>query len=102
MPIKQRTILWYLVFVGFSVNYMQRCNLNIAIIDMISTETASAKLSATNLSVTSKCLENTDENFFNESTETTSSSRKESFYSFERHLLTLLSVTINFKCIMRP
>lgn len=91
MQIKQRTILWYLVFIGFSVNYMQRCNLNIAIIDMVSTDTAPPKLSVTNLSVTNKCLDNTEENFHNGNNETLNS-RRESFYSFERHLLTLLSV----------
>lgn len=35
MRIKQRTILWYLVFIGFSVNYMIRINVNISIVDMI-------------------------------------------------------------------
>lgn len=33
--VKQRTVLWYLVFVGFAVNYMIRINLNITIVDMI-------------------------------------------------------------------
>lgn len=33
--IKQRTILWFLVFIGFSVNYLIRININIALIDML-------------------------------------------------------------------
>lgn len=35
MRFKQRSILWYLVFIGFSVNYMIRININISIVDMI-------------------------------------------------------------------
>lgn len=34
--INARTVLWYLVFFGFAINYMIRINLNIALVDMIS------------------------------------------------------------------
>lgn len=30
-----RTVLWYLVFVGFAVNYMIRINMNITIVTMV-------------------------------------------------------------------
>lgn len=30
-----RTVLWYLSFLGFVINYMQRINLNIAIVGMV-------------------------------------------------------------------
>ncbi len=33
--IKSRTVLWWLVFVGFAINYMIRINLNITIVDMV-------------------------------------------------------------------
>lgn len=33
--IKSRTVLWWLAFVGFAINYMIRINLNIAIVDMV-------------------------------------------------------------------
>lgn len=33
--VRARSILWYLTFVGFAMNYMIRININIAIIDMI-------------------------------------------------------------------
>lgn len=33
--VKARTVLWYLVFVGFAVNYMIRINLNITIVEMV-------------------------------------------------------------------
>ena len=33
--VKARTVLWYLTFVGFAVNYMIRINASISIVDMI-------------------------------------------------------------------
>jgi hypothetical protein len=36
--IKARSVLWYLTFVGFAMNYMIRININIAIVDMISSD----------------------------------------------------------------
>lgn len=36
--VKARSVLWYLTFIGFAVNYMIRININIAIVDMISSE----------------------------------------------------------------
>jgi len=33
--ISERTILWYMAFWGFAMNFMQRMNLNIAIVDMV-------------------------------------------------------------------
>lgn len=50
--VRQRTILWYLVFVGFSVNYMIRINVNIAIVDMLSSSYNSKK-STENLNISS-------------------------------------------------
>lgn len=52
---KQRTILWYLVFVGFSVNYMIRINVNIAIVDMLSSRYGAMKPATVNSSV-SECF----------------------------------------------
>ncbi|KAH8333412.1 hypothetical protein KR074_007908, partial [Drosophila pseudoananassae] len=34
-PVTARTVLWYMTFMGFIVNYMIRINLNITIVDMI-------------------------------------------------------------------
>lgn len=36
--IRARSVLWYLTFIGFAMNYMIRININIAIVDMISEE----------------------------------------------------------------
>lgn len=33
--VKARTVLWYMTFFGFAVNYIIRINANIAIVDMI-------------------------------------------------------------------
>lgn len=33
--IKARTVLWHVVFWGFVVNYMVRCNINMAIVSMV-------------------------------------------------------------------
>lgn len=35
-----RTVLWYVAFVGFMVNYMFRVNINIAIVEMIAIRTS--------------------------------------------------------------
>lgn len=35
IAVQARTVLWYLVFIGFAVNYMIRINLNITIVEMI-------------------------------------------------------------------
>ncbi|KAH8418559.1 hypothetical protein KR222_001463, partial [Zaprionus bogoriensis] len=37
-PVEARTVLWYMTFMGFIVNYMLRINLNITIVDMIVTK----------------------------------------------------------------
>ncbi|XP_054740258.1 sialin [Anastrepha obliqua] len=39
VAVEARTVLWYLAFIGFAVNYMIRINLNITIVEMIATNT---------------------------------------------------------------
>ncbi|XP_054267712.1 vesicular glutamate transporter 2-like [Macrosteles quadrilineatus] len=36
MAVLARTVLWYIVFAGFAVNYMVRININIAMVSMVS------------------------------------------------------------------
>lgn len=50
-----RTVLWYLVFLGFAVNYMLRININIAIVDM-----NSVKKTTNNNHHRSECFANVD------------------------------------------
>ncbi|XP_061393380.1 sialin-like [Musca vetustissima] len=48
--VQARTVLWYLVFIGFAVNYMIRINLNITIVEMVvstKSKTISAAAAAT-------------------------------------------------------
>lgn len=42
LPVEARTVLWYMTFMGFIVNYMLRINLNITIVDMIVNREATA------------------------------------------------------------
>ena len=89
MRIKQRKILWYLVFVGFGINYMQRCNLNIAIIDMIDSTQQNSKV--TENDAVNECI-NEEQTFINETKDTPINYKRVRTYSLERHLLSYLSV----------
>lgn len=46
--VEARTVLWYLVFVGFGINYMIRLNLNIAIVQMVVAKTKQSDFSISN------------------------------------------------------
>lgn len=93
--VKSRTVLWWLTFVGFAINYMIRINLNITIVDMV----VQKKFHGNNLStnfVEGTCLNgNTAEsitaNFVNESVLSTDRGWKT--YSLERKLLQKLNVS---------
>lgn len=51
--IQARTVLWYLAFVGFAVNYMLRINLNITIVDMV----RQTKSSSSSKSPSAECFD---------------------------------------------
>lgn len=92
--IKQRSILWYLVFVGFSVNYMIRININISIVDMID---ENFRKSTNTVIVESECLAENRLNLtvLHESSEVSSASssnQQTRFPSLERKLLDILGV----------
>lgn len=99
---KQRTILWYIVFVGFSVNYMIRININIAIVEMIDTN---FKKSTNNTIITSECLtiQNytypvnvTNNNWKQDDNENKSTSEKKKEYiSLEKRFLDTFEVIIS-------
>lgn len=88
--VKARTVLWYLTFVGFAMNYMIRININIAIVDMISGEFRGGKKI-----VMSECfsvVNSTNETFYEISDdEEVESSGK--FLSLERRLLDYFEVS---------
>ncbi|KAE9524732.1 hypothetical protein AGLY_014782, partial [Aphis glycines] len=53
--IQERTILWYMTFWGFAINYMFRMNINIAIVSMIK-----HSISKTNITIIYECLRHTE------------------------------------------
>ena len=90
VKVKQRTILWFLVFTGFSINYMIRINVNIALIDML--DTVYRKPSNTsNVSIecvaTNDVYTNDTENLNNDLIE-----NEHTRLSLERRILDFLSV----------
>jgi hypothetical protein len=93
--IKQRSILWYLVFIGFSVNYMIRINVNISIVDMIDKSYKKTTNSTIN---EPECFVRTEQNF-TEFTETNSyvnvAESSPKFPTLERILLDTLGVKKN-------
>jgi hypothetical protein len=101
--VKQRTILWYLVFVGFSVNYMIRINVNIAIVDML--DNSDEKLTSNNgSSVTSECFVKNYSSILEINNDVTLSSKEgadqiQRFPSFERIILDSFGVNLNFLSI---
>lgn len=92
---KQRSILWYLVFFGFSINYCIRINVNIAIVDMID---ESFRKISNNSIIESECFEKNPDNFTILNVNSTNFRDKEEerkrFPSLERTLLDALGVKI--------
>jgi hypothetical protein len=87
--VKARSVLWYLTFFGFAINYIIRINASIAIVDMIDTN---YKKSTTNKTIaTSECIE-TPINFTlaSELNEIESDSK---YVSLERRFLDFLGVS---------
>jgi hypothetical protein len=48
-----RTVLWWMVFTGFAINYMVRININIAIVSMVR-----GRVSATGDVIVAECSRN--------------------------------------------
>jgi hypothetical protein len=91
--IKARSVLWYLTFFGFAINYIIRINVPIAIVDMI--DLNYRKSNSNNTIVTSECIvkenfslisemKNQDKNF--------TLDKEEKYISIERRLLDKLGV----------
>ncbi|KAI8123658.1 hypothetical protein FF38_12474 [Lucilia cuprina] len=96
--VQARTVLWYLTFVGFAVNYMIRINLNITIVEMVVTggkslkqpETLSNDATIVTVLNGSKLLTHIDDN--NRSTVAPGLIHKGSKYSLEKHLFNLTNI----------
>lgn len=87
--VKARTVLWYLTFCGFAINYIIRINASIAIVDMIDT---SFRKSITNKTiVTSECIVETNFSTIAELSNEPNLFEKE-YMSLERRLLNFFGV----------
>ncbi|KAH8240341.1 hypothetical protein KR038_004132 [Drosophila bunnanda] len=56
LPVEARTVLWYMTFMGFIVNYMIRINLNITIVDMVAKKVVPSLLANATLEGNSTAL----------------------------------------------
>lgn len=67
--ISERTILWYMTFLGFAINFMLRMNLNIAIVSMVrhttnvDTDKSKIELYENHISLNTSLLTNTNINY---------------------------------------
>lgn len=85
--IKARSVLWFLTFFGFAINYMIRININIAVVSMISDEFRGKHV------VMSDCvtiINSTKETFYDVSDEIIADERN--YVSLEKQLLDYLGV----------
>lgn len=92
--VKARSVLWYLTFFGFAMNYMIRININIAIVAMISDEFKGKHV------VTSECFD-----MKNASTETFSNISSDeiglvakAYVPLEQRFLDLIGVCCDCVC----
>jgi hypothetical protein len=93
VKVKQRTVLWFLAFSGFAVNYMIRININIALIDMLDSSYKQ------DLSVTPECTDaavNVTKN--GSRVEEYNGGKQNHSLSLERNLLNFLSVMSDRHC----
>lgn len=97
--VKSRTVLWYLTFFGFAINYIIRINASITIVDMID---ANFKRSSNNTIVTSECIKIVKNNLSSspELNNEINLGDDERYVSLERRLLDRLGVSraIKFQC----
>ena len=90
--IKARSVLWYLTFIGFAMNYMIRININIAIVDMISPEYKSKAVTS------SECFST---NITMSKNESLMLDHSERYVSFEKRILDYFGVScVNWIAIM--
>ncbi|CAG9799840.1 unnamed protein product [Chironomus riparius] len=81
--IKARSVLWYLTFIGFAMNYMIRININIAIVDMISPEFKSKAVTSSECFSTNITMSKNESLMFDHSAR---------FVSFEKRILDYFGV----------
>lgn len=97
IAVEARTVLWYMTFIGFIVNYMLRINLNITIVDMIAGVNGRTTLAPpTNASVNLSTTNTSDFLAFVSPVESTSNvTDREERYSLERQFLDWAKVSVS-------
>ena len=88
--IKARNVLWYLTFFGSAMNYIIRININIAIVDMISSEFKGGK--SAGVSECYDAINATNATFFDTANNTKVNWDERTFVSLERRLLDFTGV----------
>lgn len=89
--VKARTVLWYLTFVGFAMNYMIRINVNIAIVDMIGSEFKARKIDMSEC-FSSSIVNVTNSTFYHVHQDDFAGEEK--YKSLERRLLDFIGVRL--------
>lgn len=89
--LKARTVLWYLTFFGFAINYIVRINASIAIVDMI--DTNYRKSSGNRTIVTSECIAERNFTSSQELNNEITLVENTKYVSLERRLLNFLEVS---------
>lgn len=89
--LKARTVLWYLTFFGFAINYIVRINAAIAIVDMI--DVNYRKSSGNRTIVTSECIAERNLTASQDVGNELNLSENTKYVSLERRLLNFLEVS---------
>lgn len=92
--VKSRTVLWYLTFSGFAINYIIRINVPIAIVEMI--DLNYKKTSANKTIISSECIIQANQSVMSEIRKPDNASNflvDEKYVSMERRLLNYLGVS---------
>lgn len=89
--VKARTVLWYLTFFGFAINYIIRINASIAIVDMI--DVNFKKSSSNKTIVTSECIAEANLTISPELSNEINLDDNSKYISLERRLLDSLKVS---------
>lgn len=89
--LKARTVLWYLTFFGFAINYIVRINAAIAIVDMI--DVNYRKSTGNKTIVTSECIVERNFTIAQEPINRTNLIENTKYVSLERRLLNFLEVS---------
>ena len=88
--LKARTVLWYLTFFGFAINYIVRINAAIAIVDMI--DVNYRKSSGNKTIVTSECIVERNLTLLQEANNEINLVENTKYVSLERRLLDFFEV----------